>query len=160
MFPPGLQRPHLSALVLAGPKGGVCLTDQYTFHNVISCSHNLQELALSHELGDAAPLLELQQQPWLTELHLRPASSTSAAQLALLTGLKVLWLHDSSVDDFGLFALTALRRLTELWVVSDDLSEELVQRLGLERFEDSETYYEYHRVTEVRPRGAGSGAGI
>jgi hypothetical protein len=150
MFPAGLQCPQLSVLLLAGSKGGVRLSDPQVFHNVINCSHSLRELALCHELGDAAPLLELQQQAWLTELHVRPASSASAAQLASLTGLKVLWIEDSSVDDFGLFALTALRRLTELLVVSDSLSGDLKQRLQLPLCKGSETHYEYHRTTQVR----------
>lgn len=78
-----------------------------------------------------AQFVALQQLTSLTKLCIWKVSNSVAVQLAALQTLEHLRLESSSLNDLGLLALTALRRLTELRVTSASFSADLTQRLTL-----------------------------
>jgi len=144
MFPPGLQRQQLRALVLAGPKSGLRISDSQVFcSSVTSCCGNLQELVIIQQAVDAQ-FVALQQLTSLIKLCVWKASNSVAVQLAALQTLEHLCLDSSSLNDLGLLALTALRRLTELRVTSDSFSADLTERLTLRTVWGPSSDYIYH----------------
>lgn len=110
----------------------------------------LQELTIGPYPSGDLHYAELQQWTPLTKLYIPTTSNSMAYKLAKFTNLESLSVDACSISDYGLLALTALRRLTELRVMSGSLSEVMIQRLGLPT--DGHNH-EYHRVYEVRLRG-------
>lgn len=115
----------------------------------------LQEVTLDHWYPGPGDLQRAELQQWtaLTKLYIPTTSNSMAYRLAELTNLESLSVNACSFTDYALLALTALKRLTELRVMSGSLSEELIERLGLPQMNGDTRLHEYYRVFQVSPWG-------
>jgi hypothetical protein len=118
IFRPGLQLP-LKVLRLADSQHAIHLPAG-AYARMVGCCPNLQELAM----GGSGNGVLTDLPPTLTKLHIIHTSNSIAYRIAQLPNLKCLCVEKCSWSDLAMLALTALRRLTELRVVSGSFSEE------------------------------------